>query len=100
MKVRIVMASLITVVVGCSDQVPLERTAPASSSEPGEIVLPPSAKVPRASLPGFTPDTIRPEGMIAPDTLVLWIGWLVEPGRSVARRDANRARQSDSERRS
>lgn len=53
----------------CSDQVPLERTAPVSSSEPGEIVLPPSAKVPRASLPGFTPDTIRPEGTIAPDTL-------------------------------
>ncbi len=65
----VVVVSLIAVVVGCSDQVPLERTAPASRSEPGEIVLPPSAKVPRASLPGFTPDTIRPEGMIAPDTL-------------------------------
>lgn len=66
----------IALAVGCSDQVPLERTAPVSSSEPGEIVLPPSAKVPRASLPGFTPDTIRPEGMIAPDTLFEGFGGL------------------------
>ncbi|MEJ2152598.1 MAG: hypothetical protein P8Y29_06560 [Gemmatimonadota bacterium] len=63
------VVATIAFAAACSDQVPLERTAPVSSSEPGEIVLPPSAKVPRASLPGFTPDTIRPEGMIAPDTL-------------------------------
>lgn len=65
----IMAGSLVALSIGCSDQVPLERTAPASSSELGEIVLPPSAKVPRASLPGFTPDTIRLEGMTAPDTL-------------------------------
>lgn len=70
------VVALIALAVACSDQVPLERTAPASSSEPGEIVLPPSAKVPRASAPGFTPDTIRPDGMIAPDTLFEGFGGL------------------------
>lgn len=57
-----VLAACLIVGVGCGgDEPPAERSAP-DSIDADELALPPSAVAPRASLPGRTPDTLRPEG--------------------------------------
>ena len=77
---RAARIAIAAALLGCSERTPLERTAPSGSAPDGELSLPPSASMPRASLPGHaTPDTIRPAGEIAPDSLFEGFGGVV-PG--------------------
>ena len=77
---RAIGAGLLVFALACSERAPLERTAPGETAVDAELSLPPSASMPRASLPGHaTPDTIRPEGEVAPDSLFEGFGGVV-PG--------------------
>lgn len=64
------LAALTIAALGCTgDEIPDEPGSVGSGdSVSGTIALPPSADVPRASIPGHAPDSLRPEPEVEADT--------------------------------